>query len=78
MKNPCDICICRVVCTKICPEKENYRALIKNAITENSFSKRGIRLPNNHNFMKYLKMQQQHFKDTAQIYGRNSIKKGEK
>ena len=78
MKNPCDICICKVMCTEICPEKENYLALIKNAITQNSYSIRGIRMARDHNFMKYLKMQQKHYSDTAQIYERNSIKKGEK
>ena len=76
MKNPCDICICKVMCTEICPEKENYRALIKNAIRQNSYSERGIRIPKNSNFRKYLEMQQQHFKDTAKINVRNYKKRG--
>jgi hypothetical protein len=75
MKNPCDICICKVMCTEICQEKENYLTLIKHAIIQNSHLKRGIRI-SNHNSRKYLKMQQQHYSDTAQIYVRNFNKKG--
>ena len=31
MENPCDICLVKVNCTQVCPAKENFKALLKNA-----------------------------------------------
>lgn len=32
MKNPCDNCIVKVNCTEVCPDKENYNTLLKDAM----------------------------------------------
>jgi hypothetical protein len=75
MKNPCDICICKVTCTEICPEKENYRALVATAMKQNCHYKNGIITPQK-SYQKYVKMQQTHYSDTAQIYVRRFNKRG--
>ena len=31
MKNPCEECLVKVNCTQVCPEKENYKTLLKHA-----------------------------------------------
>lgn len=35
MKNPCNTCIAKVVCTEICPVKVNYKYLLINAMDIN-------------------------------------------
>jgi L-lactate utilization protein LutB len=66
MKNPCDICILKVTCTSVCPEKENYKTLLQTAIRQNSSNaKRGI--PAGSNFRKYASMNHSNETETMKI-----------
>lgn len=44
MKNPCDDCIVRPMCSEVCPEKINYGNLLSQAVNEHQsrfFTKEG-------------------------------------
>ena len=40
MKDPCELCIVKVNCTKICWEKQNLLSLLKNAVAQNQIVSR--------------------------------------
>lgn len=47
MENPCNKCLLKVNCTAICPDKENHKALIMNAITQSKSA-----MGQNYNYFK--------------------------
>jgi len=73
MTNPCDICILKVICTKVCYEKNNYTSLVTNAVRLN----KGYAL-----FHKFLEVKINNSKEITKIYNRkhrkeNYLRKGD-
>jgi formate hydrogenlyase subunit 6/NADH:ubiquinone oxidoreductase subunit I len=81
MKNPCDECIIKVNCTEVCPAKQNYKALLKNALRENeghirhSTNARQFYTTND-SYRKFVRKLNEHNDDLADIISRKSVKKG--
>ena len=76
MKDPCEICIVQVTCTSICYEKQNFEALVKTAVKQNTIHRK-TGIPRGINFIKYAVMQSKNNSKATEITERRYRKRGE-
>ena len=62
MKNPCSDCLVKVNCTQICPDKENFKTLLKNAMS--SYVPALIQNPGHHKmFSLYRRLEEENTRE---------------
>lgn len=73
MKNPCENCVVGMVCSEICPPKENYGKLIKQGYKQHF---KTLKLGNEQyrkKFNHYSVLLEKHRTDLARILGRREL-----
>ena len=73
MQNPCEECIIKVNCTQICPNKNNYGTILKQALS--NFRKAKELNPTQKykdEYNRYLELWCEHKNDETFIHSRNS------
>lgn len=72
MQNPCDRCLVKVNCTAVCFDKQNYKTLILNAITQTR-SSMGIKKTYFQTHSDYLRMLKDTNEQEANIVNRATV-----
>jgi hypothetical protein len=78
MKDPCEECIVKVNCTQVCPDKENYKILLRNAVEQNKIGRKpnGVTIVTKH-YTTYRELLTNTYCDIANIHSRLSRLKRE-
>ena len=74
MKDPCEECLVKVNCTQVCPEKENYKTLLKSAVRHFKkdviYNVSALKELEKKHFLKYDKMLRETQVDISTIQSR--------